>query len=85
MKRHDRRRNYIIHISDSFSKMTLLELRQQTPSLFVLPEFLLEMYLTSSHAPEARKTRRMRNRVFILLLSTLRKTGNRTPCVRAHS
>lgn len=58
--------------------MTLLELRQETPSLFILPEFLLEMYLTSSQAPKARKRRRRRDKVFISLLSTLnkQKTGH---------
>lgn len=44
--------------------------RQQTPRLFILPEFLLEMYLTSSQAPEARRRRKRRDKVFISLFST---------------
>jgi len=38
---------------------------------FILPEFLLEMYLTPSQAPEARRRRRKRrDRAFISLVST---------------
>lgn len=53
--------------------------RQQTPRFSVLPEFLLEMYLTSSQTPAAKKTRTTErsNKVFISLLSTgtFNKTG----------
>ena len=41
------------------------------PRLFILPEFLLEMYLTPSQAPEARRRRRRKmDKVFISLFST---------------
>lgn len=43
--------------------------RQQNSKLFILPEFLLEIYLTSSQAPEARRRKR-RGKVFISLFGT---------------
>lgn len=49
-------------------------------SIVILPEFLLEMYLTSSsHTAEAR-SRKNRDKVFILLLSTFKTTKQMLEC-----
>lgn len=55
--------------------------RQRTKSRFILPEFLLEMYLTSSQAPEATR-RKKRDRVFISLLPTWKNSTQQGQNVR---
>lgn len=59
--------------------------RPKTARLLILPEFLLEMYLTSSQAPEARRRRKKRDKVFISPFSTGTFRTQRTKCFRRHN
>lgn len=83
-----------IHPQHQFNKIRQTdERRQQNPNIWtnydskkilkcivILPEFLLEMYLTSSSQTAELRRRKNRDKVFILLFSTFKTTKQMLEC-----